>query len=233
MRRNTERQTGECWSWRRGRAGGPAGAHCRARHRTAHAHAPPGWLLRLSVLDQTRPTSSKPRSCTSPATLRAGCGQAGHPQRSPAPNGQTGVPAGTEAPAHEAHGPSSRGGLGGAHAHPGPSLRPRGPRHTGHAVPGTQAIQSPSRRHTVPVILTIQFVSGAAGTAPCGQVPGPPTNTKGRQETPAAAVAGRTAAPGARSRRPSCRGSLSRHRADPTLLPCVNPTVPRPLPSIH
>lgn len=66
-----------------------------------------------------------------------------------------------------------------------------------HAVPGTQATQSPSPRHTVPVILTIQFVSGAAGTAPCGQVPGPPTDTKGRQETPAAAVAGRTAAPGA------------------------------------
>lgn len=143
VRRNTERQTGECWSWRRGRAGGPAGGHCRARHRTAHAHAPPGWLLRLSVLDQTRPTSSKPRSCTSLATLRAGCGQAGHPQRSPAPNGQTEVPAGTEAPAHEAHGPSSRGGLGGAHVHPGPSRRPRSPRHAG--------TQSPARRHAVPV----------------------------------------------------------------------------------
>lgn len=155
-------------------------------------------------MDQTRPTSSKPRSCTSPATLRAGCGQAGHPQRSPAPNGQTGVPAGTEAPAHEAHGPSSRGGLGGAHAHPGPSRRPRGPRHAGTRSPSPRphsprhpGTRSPSRRHTVPVILTIQFVSGAAGTAPCGQVPGPPTDTKGRQETPAAAVAGRTAAPGA------------------------------------
>lgn len=127
--------------------------------------------------------------------------------------------------------------------HPGhavPGTQARGPRHPGHTVPVTQAhgpwhagTRSPSPRHTVPVILTIQFVSGTAGTAPCGQVPGPPTDTKGRQETPAAAVAGRTAAPGARSRRPSCRGSLSRHRADPTLLPCVNPTVPRPLPSIH
>lgn len=70
-----------------------------------------------------------------------------------------------------------------------PARRPHSPRH-----PGTR---SPARRHAVPVILTIQFVSGAAGTAPCGQVPGPPTNTKGRQETPAAAVAGRTATPGA------------------------------------
>lgn len=153
--------------------------------RAAGPCAPPGWLLGLSVLDQTRPT--RPRSprlilhLTSHPRARLWSGWPSPEE--PCPKWPTWGPSGGRKLQHAKHVDCAHGGLGGAHTHPGPSPRPHGPRHPrprdphplGRVVPVpvTQATRSPSpwprgpcphhpgRTVPVPITQTIQLTSGS------------------------------------------------------------------------